>query len=123
MYSDNDYRYYLEHRLQESEDILMHYGVKGMKWRRHKTGTFLNNIPQEQLIEEQFYDGFTDEPIGKKKKKKKKLSLRKNPDFKMPIKIARRSVRYGYDSFDSKRPKVSKEYREEVLYNEKKNNW
>ena len=38
MYSKNDYRYYLEHRLEESDDYLAHYGVKGMKWRKHKTG-------------------------------------------------------------------------------------
>ena len=32
MYSKNDYRYYLEHRLSESDNHLAHYGVKGMKW-------------------------------------------------------------------------------------------
>lgn len=36
MYSKNDYRYYLEHRCEESDDFLMHYGVKGMKWKDHK---------------------------------------------------------------------------------------
>ena len=36
MYSRNDYRYYLEHRAVQSDDFLMHYGVKGMKWRHHK---------------------------------------------------------------------------------------
>ena len=36
MYSKNDYRYYLEHRLEESDDYLAHYGVKGMKWKHHK---------------------------------------------------------------------------------------
>lgn len=38
MYSKNDYRYYLEHRLEESDDYLAHYGVKGMKWKKHKRG-------------------------------------------------------------------------------------
>ena len=38
MYSKNDYRYYLEHRLEESDDYLAHYGVKGMKWHKHKSG-------------------------------------------------------------------------------------
>ena len=33
MYSKNDYRNYLEHRLAESDDFLMHWGIKGMKWR------------------------------------------------------------------------------------------
>ena len=32
MYSKNDYRYYLEHRLLVSDDYLAHYGVIGMKW-------------------------------------------------------------------------------------------
>ena len=36
MYSRNDYRYYLERRLIESDDFLAHYGVKGMKWKNHK---------------------------------------------------------------------------------------
>lgn len=35
MYSNNDYRYYLEHQLMESDDFLAHYGVKGMKWKNH----------------------------------------------------------------------------------------
>lgn len=35
MYSKNDYRYYLEQRCIESDDFLMHYGVKGMKWKKH----------------------------------------------------------------------------------------
>ena len=36
MYSKNDYRYYLENQLAHSDDYLAHYGVKGMKWRKHK---------------------------------------------------------------------------------------
>ena len=35
MYSKNDYRNYLEHRLAESDDYFAHYGVKGMKWKQH----------------------------------------------------------------------------------------
>ena len=35
MYSKNDYRYYLEHRASQSDDFLMHYGVKGMRWHKH----------------------------------------------------------------------------------------
>lgn len=36
MYSKNDYRYYIERQCMESDDFLMHYGVKGMKWKKHK---------------------------------------------------------------------------------------
>ena len=39
MYSKNDYRYYLENQLVHSDDFLAHYGVKGMKWKKHKTGS------------------------------------------------------------------------------------
>ena len=42
MYSKNDYRYYLEHRLEESDDYLAHYGVKGMKWKKRKGRDLLN---------------------------------------------------------------------------------
>ena len=41
MYSKNDYRYYLEHRMAE-ENFLAHYGVKGMKWGKLKTTTNYN---------------------------------------------------------------------------------
>lgn len=46
MYSKNDYRYYLEHRLAESNNYLAHYGVKGMKWKKHlanKVDSYLAN--------------------------------------------------------------------------------
>lgn len=36
MYSKNDYRYYLENQLMHSDDMLAHYGIKGMKWKKHK---------------------------------------------------------------------------------------
>ena len=32
MYSQNDYRYYLEYRLMTSGNFLAHHGVKGMHW-------------------------------------------------------------------------------------------
>lgn len=38
MYSKNDYRYYLEHRMAE-ENYLAHYGVKGMKWKHKKNSS------------------------------------------------------------------------------------
>jgi len=43
MYSKNDYRYYLENQLVHSNDFLVHYGVKGMKWKQHKAAPALNN--------------------------------------------------------------------------------
>lgn len=42
MYGKNDYRYYLEHRLAESDDYLAHYGVKGMKWKHRKSGNTIH---------------------------------------------------------------------------------
>lgn len=38
MYSKNDYRYYLEHRMAE-ENYLAHYGVPGMKWKHRKNSS------------------------------------------------------------------------------------
>ena len=38
MYSNNDYRYYLENQLYHSDDFLAHYGVKGMKWKQRLAG-------------------------------------------------------------------------------------
>jgi len=44
MYSNNDYRYYLEHRLAESDDFLAHYGVKGMKWKKRVRNAIDRNL-------------------------------------------------------------------------------
>ena len=44
MYSKNDYRYYLEHQLMNSDDFLAHYGVKGMKWKQHLKKRFDQNF-------------------------------------------------------------------------------
>ena len=43
MYSKNDYRYYLEHRMVE-DNYLAHYGVKGMKWKQHLKRKFDQNF-------------------------------------------------------------------------------
>lgn len=43
MYSKNDYRYYLEHRIVE-DNYLAHYGVKGMKWKQHLKKKFDQNF-------------------------------------------------------------------------------
>ena len=48
MYSKNDYRNYLEHRLMESDDFLAHYGVKGMKWKKRKAAQDTINTDQER---------------------------------------------------------------------------
>lgn len=45
MYSKNDYRYYLEHRMAE-ENYLAHYGVKGMKWRNRRVAQTINDTAQ-----------------------------------------------------------------------------
>lgn len=44
MYSRNDYRYYLESQLMNSDDYLAHYGVKGMKWKKHLKQKFDQNF-------------------------------------------------------------------------------
>lgn len=52
MYSKNDYRYYLEHRLAESDDYLAHYGVKGMKWKKHLKRAM---VPNDLTFEKKAY--------------------------------------------------------------------
>lgn len=47
MYSKNDYRYYLEDQLYHSDDFLAHYGIKGMKWKQHKSPFRTYNIKGE----------------------------------------------------------------------------
>lgn len=55
MYSKNDYRYYLEHRLEESDDYLAHYGVKGMKWKKHKGRDILRKLSGANDFERNMY--------------------------------------------------------------------
>lgn len=65
MYSKNDYRYYLEHRMAE-ENYLAHYGVKGMKWKHRKNDvTFEKNIDsttgrRDYRIDFNKHDGWSD---------------------------------------------------------------
>lgn len=87
MYSKNDYRYYLEHRLVESDDYLAHYGVKGMRWKHrkgpsifgHKTTittedptVYSNNV----LVRSAQMAANRAKVAEKEKKKKKKFSLK-----------------------------------------------
>ena len=69
MYSKNDYRYYLENQLMHSDDFLAHYGVKGMKWKKHlkraaipkdltferRTDPFNNNVKNYRLDFDKHY--------------------------------------------------------------------
>lgn len=54
MYSKNDYRDYLEHRLAESDDFLAHYGVKGMKWRKRKNSTMEADQERGKKLSERY---------------------------------------------------------------------
>lgn len=50
MYSNNDWRYYLEHQLEQSDDYLAHYGVKNMKWgKRKQKNSRLYNIASNSI--------------------------------------------------------------------------
>ena len=101
MYSNNDYRYYLEHRLAESDDFLAHYGVKGMKWKNHKSpGELLRNAAQgveNHVRDNQIYNNQqeynrydkkikkTEKKLEKKLKKidKKTKKIKKNAEKRM----------------------------------------
>lgn len=56
MYSKNDYRYYLEHRLAQSDDFLAHYGVKGMKWKNHKLKNLINDYKKKNNVTGSIFD-------------------------------------------------------------------
>lgn len=88
MYSKNDYRYYLEHRLIESDSYLAHYGVKGMKWRNRKvndtvrdTGQFIGNKGYLSYVE------------AEKKEKKASSKLARKLRMDEVGKVARKSVK------------------------------
>ena len=68
MYSKNDYRYYLEHRMAE-ENYLAHYGIRGMKWRKRKASVEITDLKNERTGE--VYK-------SSKKPSKKKLFVPKN---------------------------------------------
>ena len=44
MYSNNDFRYYKE------GEYLAHYGVKGMKWKKHLKKRFLNAVDEGDTL-------------------------------------------------------------------------
>lgn len=84
MYSKNDYRYYLEHQLMLSDDYLAHYGIKNMKWGKHKKkdvateikrGISKTRVPGPEALNVS-YGANTVEKVAKKalKKKRKKVS-------------------------------------------------
>lgn len=78
MYSKNDYRYYLESRLSDSDDFLAHYGVKGMKWKHHlkkaanSIGEFIHPSPTVT-----FDDGSTVKLNNKTRSRTGKLTKKK----------------------------------------------
>ena len=93
MYSNNDYRYYLEHRLAESDDYLAHYGVKGMKWKHHlkkavnSIGDFIHPKPTVTFEEPTVYSNnkivrnaqkaaHKTDMTQRSQKKKRKISLK-----------------------------------------------
>lgn len=72
MYSKNDYRYYLEHRLSNSDDYLAHYGVKGMKWKKHLKkvlSKYANFYKDSRSYNDGYRDGGTSKHIGVESKK------------------------------------------------------
>ena len=88
MYSKNDYRYYLEHRLSNSDDYLAHYGVKGMKWNKHKTIKTIQDTGQ--FVSDKGFLSYVD---AEKKSKKAASKLSKKMRMDEVGKVARKSAK------------------------------
>lgn len=88
MYSKNDYRYYLEHRLASSSDHLAHYGVKGMKWNKHKAIKTIQDTGQ--FVSDKGFLSYVD---AEKKSKKAASKLSKKMRMDEVGKVARKSAK------------------------------
>lgn len=130
MYSKNDYRYYLEHQLMDSDDFLAHYGVKGMKWRNRRAAQTINDTAQ--FVADNGIIGLSRgkklyyESVEKRKKawkmdkigsiaksstKKTKMLNRKRPQIKAASRlIAAETANAAYEGINNA-IKVNKRYR------------
>jgi len=112
MYSKNDYRYYLERRCAESSDFLMHYGVKGMKWKHHKSPFKIYNDTGES--------SYGDVDPGKKTKystyryHEVGIESRKNPNKYISV-STRTSKNTGRRQLNVYTGKTSKKYSEKKI--------
>lgn len=88
MYSKNDYRYYLEHRLSYSDDYLAHYGVKGMKWNKRKAVQTIQDTGQ--FVSDKGFLSYVD---AEKKSKKAASKLSKKMRMDEVGKVARKSAK------------------------------
>ena len=84
MYSKNDYRYYLEDQLMESDDYLAHYGVKGMKWKHRKTTGGVYDPKEQARLNASKITG-----VGRTDRGSVYINVKKNnPNLKGKISIA-----------------------------------
>lgn len=118
MYSRNDYRYYLENQLFTSDDYLAHYGVKGMKWRKHKSSfnPFNTPIAQQEKVKEHVATknqqiGFVAEDVNKAVGR----SVRKQRSLPYVLKEKARSKRKKF-----KNPLAPKHQKVEIITSPKR---
>lgn len=124
MYSKNDYRYYLEARLTHSDNYLAHYGVKGMKWKKHQRSKPID--PDYRLLNREWYNTQIDQERGKQRtsdeaqryiRQDQNRGLRRTA--KEHIKTDQAHGKKRTEQFKGK----SSEYLREVESNSKKNNF
>lgn len=130
MYSKNDYRYYLENQLIHSDDFLVHYGVKGMKWKNHKTidvapGSYpnLSKYTLDGKIKREWYDN----PSAYEEKAKNIRSSIENQQRSGMKRTAQERIRQEQERGKKRTAQIkarqsgSSEYKNEVAYNSKTN--
>jgi len=81
MYSRNDYRYYLENQLMNSDDYLAHYGVKGMKWKKRRTLRTINDAGQF-VSNKGFAKAMKGKKLYNEAESRKKMIRKKAPQIK-----------------------------------------
>lgn len=104
-----------------NDPILMHYGVKGMKWRKRKSVGLKAGIQNASKPNPVTLGAGKGAEEGKKTVKYTNLYNERHKQLNEKRKQASDAFNRGIAN--APKPKVSKEYEEEMKYNSKKNEY